>query len=77
MLNSMWATIHDGRIELAEQVDLPEGARVLVTLLPDDDANYDDANCGEASFWSGASENSLAGVWDNTEDDVYAQLLDQ
>ena len=72
MLNSMWATIHDGRIELAEQVDLPEGARVLVTLLPDDDANY-----GEASFWSGASENSLAAVWDNTEDDVYAQLLDQ
>ena len=67
MLNSIWATIHDGRIVPSEQIDLPEGARVLVTLLPDEEAN----------FWSGASANSLAAVWDNTEDDVYAQLLDQ
>jgi hypothetical protein len=67
MLNSIWATIHEGRIEPAERVDLPEGARVLVTLLPDDESN----------FWSGASEKSLAAFWDNTEDDVYAQLLDQ
>jgi hypothetical protein len=72
MLNSIWATIHDGRIEPAEPVDLPEGARVLVTLLPDDEANY-----AEANFWSGASDSSLAAVWDNTEDDVYGQLLDQ
>lgn len=65
MLNTIWATVQDGRIELAEAVNLPEGARLLVTLLPDD----------EASFWSRASETSLDAVWDNTEDDVYAQLL--
>ncbi len=67
MLNTIWATVHKGRIELAEQVELPEGARVLVTLLPDDDIN----------FWKSASEKSLAAVWDNVEDDVYAQLLDE
>jgi hypothetical protein len=67
MLNSIWATIHEGRIEPSEQIELPEGARVLITLLPDEDA----------VFWSGAGESSLAAVWDNTEDDVYGQLLDQ
>ncbi len=67
MFNSIWATIHDGRIEPAERIDLPEGATVLVTLLPDEESN----------FWTGVREKSIAPVWDNTEDDVYAQLLDQ
>ena len=67
MMNSIWATVQGGRIEPAEHVELPEGARVLVTLLPDD----------EGKFWAGASEQSLAAIWDNTEDDVYAQLLDE
>ena len=66
MLNSMWAVIHEGRIELAEPVDLPEGVSVLVTILPEN----------EGAFWREASETSLAAVWDNTEDDVYAQLLE-
>jgi hypothetical protein len=29
----------------------------------------------ENRFWAEASQKSLAAVWDNTEDDVYAQLL--
>ncbi len=67
MATSAWATVHNGQIELSEAIELPEGAKVLVTVLPDE----------EASFWQGASESALAGVWDNAEDDVYAQLLDQ
>jgi hypothetical protein len=51
--------------ELLESTELPEGTRVLVTLLPDD----------EAGFWLQASQTSLNVVWDNTEDDIYAQLL--
>ena len=58
---------NDSQWSDSERVDLPEGARVLVTLLPDE----------EAGFWSGASENSIAAIWDNTVDDVYAQLLHQ
>ena len=65
MLNTVWAVIREGRIELLEDAELPEGAKVLVTLLPND----------EAEFWLGVSEMSLAAVWDSAEDDVYGQLL--
>ncbi|MEG4629419.1 hypothetical protein QUB56_07310 [Microcoleus sp. AR_TQ3_B6] len=65
MLKTLWATVRQGKIELLELSELPEGAKVLVTLLPDE----------EAEFWLQASQASLDRVWDNTEDDVYAQLL--
>ena len=65
MPKTLWATIRQGKIELLESTKLPEGTRVLVTLLPDDDAE----------FWLEASQRSLDAVWENTEDDVYAQLL--
>jgi hypothetical protein len=65
MLETLWATVRQGKIELLESTEIPEGTRVLVTLLPDD----------EAGFWLQASQMSLDAVWDNIEDDVYAQLL--
>jgi hypothetical protein len=65
MLNTLWATVRQGKIELLESAELPEGVKVLVTVLPDN----------EAQFWVDASQTSLDAVWDNTEDDVYAQLL--
>ena len=65
MLKTLWATVRQGKIELLELTELPEGTRLLVTLLPDD----------EAEFWLQSSQTSLDAVWDNTEDDVYAQLL--
>ena len=65
MLKTLWAKVRQGKIELLELSELPEGAKVLVTLLPDE----------EAEFWLQASQTSLDRVWDNTEDDVYAQLL--
>ena len=65
MLKTLWATVRQGKIELLELSELPEGAKVLVTVLPDE----------EAEFWLLASQTSLDTVWDNTEDDVYAQLL--
>jgi hypothetical protein len=67
MLKTLWATIRQGKIELLEATELPEGTRVLVTLLPDD----------ETEFWLQASQVSLDVVWDNAEDDVYAQLLEK
>ena len=66
MLHTVWAVVHNGRIELSEQVELPEGTRLLVTVLPED----------ERHFWLLAGEKSLSAVWDNAEDDVYAQLLE-
>ena len=64
MLNTVKAVVREGKIELLEKVDLPEGAEVLVTILTD-----------EEQFWIEASENSLSTIWDNKEDDIYEQLL--
>ena len=65
MQKKLWGTVRQGKIEPLESVDLPEGTKVLVTLQTD----------REAEFWLQASQTSLNSVWDNTEDDVYAQLL--
>lgn len=65
MLKTFWATVREGKIERLESSELPEGTKVLVTVLPDK----------EAEFWLQASQTSLDTVWNNTEDDVYAQLL--
>ena len=67
MLKTLWATVRQGRIELLEKTELPEGTKVLVTLLPEN----------ETEFWLQASEVSLLSIWDNTEDDVYAQILEK
>ena len=52
MLKTLWATIRQGKIELLEATELPEGTRVLVTLLPDD----------EAGFWLAAGLNVATAV---------------
>ena len=66
MLNTIWAVVHNGRIEPLAKITAPEGTRVLVTLLLEDDAD----------FWLNASSGSLDDVWDNAEDDRYAELLE-
>ena len=66
MINTVWAVVHDGRIEPLDKITAPEGTRVLVTLLLED----------EADFWQAASSASLDAVWDNAEDDRYAELLE-
>jgi len=66
MLRTLWAKVEQGRIELLESAKLPEGVRVLVTVLSEE----------EADFWLRSSQTSLDAVWGNAEDDVYAQLLE-
>ena len=65
MLSTILAVVRDGKIELLEPVSLPDGAHVLVTILNDD----------EQAFWQQASEAAIKRVWDNAEDDIYAELL--
>ena len=65
MIVTLKATIHDGKVELAEPATLPEGAKVLVTVLPKDGTD----------FWLDASQKSLAEIWDNPQDGDYAKLL--
>lgn len=66
MLKTIWATVQQGKIELLETSELPEGAKLLITLLSSD---Y------ESEFWIQASQSSLDAVWNNAEDDIYAELL--
>ena len=65
MLTTLRAVMRDGKIELLEPVTLPDGIQLLVTVLTDE----------EQSFWQHAGETTLARVWDNPEDDIYAELL--
>lgn len=65
MLNTIQAVVKNGQIIPVENVGLPEGSKALVTLLETEDSE----------FWLAASEESLNNIWDNEEDDIYAELL--
>lgn len=67
MLSTHQAIVHKGEIKLLEQVDLLEGAKLLITVLQDDGSD----------FWIAASQSSLEKIWDNPEDDIYEQLLEK
>lgn len=58
------AIVNNGRIESLEKLDVPDGTEVIVTIL----SNGDD-------FWLKAGEPALKAIWDNPEDDVYAELF--
>ena len=60
------AVVNEGRIEPLEKLDVPDGTQVVITVL----SNGDD-------FWLKASEPALKDIWDNPEDDVYAELLER
>lgn len=64
MLNTIRAVMREGHIQLLEKVEIPEGTEVLVTPLLD-----------ETAFWLQASQSALDPIWENEEDDVYAELL--
>ena len=68
MLQTVWGIVKGGKVELLEKVDLPEDSKALITILSGPD---------ESKFWLGVSHPSLAEVWDNPQDDVYGQLLEE
>ena len=65
MLNTIEAVVKNGQILPLEEFNVPEGTKALITLLPATNEN---------GFWLLASETALDNVWDNEEDDVYADL---
>ena len=60
MLRSVWATVRGGRIEPLEPVELVEGSRLIVIILPDE----------EDHAWPQGSEVALEDIWDDQEDDI-------
>jgi predicted DNA-binding antitoxin AbrB/MazE fold protein len=67
MLNTIEAIVKNGQIVPLENIELPEGSKALVTFLETE----------ENEFWLSASENSLDEIWNNEEDDIYAELLEK
>ena len=65
MINTIEAVISNGKILPLEEFEVPEGTKALVTLLTEN----------ERTFWMSASEETLDNIWDNEEDDIYAELL--
>jgi len=65
--------VHEGKVSFLEPVNVPDGTRALITLLTDGEK----PSAGQAGFWLPASESALDAVWDNAEDDVYAELLEE
>jgi hypothetical protein len=63
----MWAVVRNGKIKLLSDTPLPEGSKLLVTIFPEE----------KKEFWLEASQDSLKAIWDNDEDNIYAQLLEK
>ena len=68
MLSTVWAVVREGKIELLEPMPLPEGSKVLVTVMSEEDNLH---------FWMAATQTAFDKIWDNPEDDVYAELLEE
>ena len=66
MSTTFTAIVHNGKIEPLHTKLPPEGTEVLVSVKPDALLN----------FWQAASSKSLDAIWDNDEDDRYAELLE-
>ena len=60
------AVIRDGKIELLEPLDLPDGTIVIITPIETET---------DVEFWRAASTTALSKIWDNNEDDIYTDLL--
>lgn len=58
------AIVTDGRIEPLEDIEVPDGTQLLVTVV----SNGDD-------FWMTATQSNLDAIWNNSEDDIYGELL--
>jgi hypothetical protein len=65
MYATLPAEMRKGRIHITEKANIPEGTRLLVTIVPEDDG----------TFWAAASKSSCDAVWDNKDDDIYEELL--
>ena len=58
------AIVNDGRLEPLEDIEVPDGTQLLVTVVAKGD-----------EFWMTASHSNLDAIWNNSEDDIYGELL--
>ncbi len=83
MPTTVWARVSQGKIELLEPIDFPEGARVLVTLVPSSEQvplpeqqtgqQTEGSTHLEPDFWLQPEPEDL--IWDNIGDEDSKPLL--
>ena len=66
MTTTVDAIYENGKIVLPQLLDLPDKARVRVTIESTD---------SEREAWLKLSEQTLTKVWDNEGDDIFNELL--
>ena len=65
-MESIPGIVQDKKVVLLEEIHIPDGTRVIVTVPSDEES---------VSFWHAASAGTLDKIWNNEEDDIYADLL--
>ena len=65
MITTVKSKYKQGKVLLDDSLDIPENCVIYVSYL----SNSKD------SFYLKASEQALSNIWDNSEDDIYEQLL--
>ena len=60
------AIVTEGKIQPLEDLSLPEGTELIVTVVSNGD-----------KFWLKASGPCIEAIWDNPEDDIYGELLEK
>ena len=73
MLRTLRGIVREGKVSFLESAAVPDGTRALIVLLTDGEEGAAES----ADFWQAAGQASLDAVWNNTEDDVYAELLEE
>jgi predicted DNA-binding antitoxin AbrB/MazE fold protein len=71
MTRTVEAIYEDGVLKLSKRLPLPEKTHVKVTIQSGT-AGVDDT---ERGAWLKLSEEALTRTWDNSEDDVFNELL--
>jgi hypothetical protein len=66
MLTTVKGIVQKHRIKIVEKLDIPDGTKLLITILPQEE---------NEEFWQNASLSSLDKIWNNSEDNIYAELL--
>lgn len=73
MLRTLRGIVREGKVSFLEPATVPDGTRALIVLLTDGETGPAES----ADFWRAGGQASLDAVWDNAEDDVYAELLEK
>lgn len=66
MLTTVKGIVQKNRIRIVENIEIPDGTKLLITILSPEE---------NEEFWQNASLSSLDKIWNNSDDNIYAELF--